>query len=263
MATTTKIQRTAVSDGTLQTGRFARLGSGTAASVAVTLDVDSGRIDGTVNQRGGPFCRYIDTTHWLMLVRTGWVGTGGTVPGWAVYKCVGTETQLGSGSFPSANAGLMMPLTLAVSGTGICYIYINGELVKTLPPDANLATGGALESGGFGAYDAYTSASALTRNYDNFGAWVPNSDAAMFSGQSAYLRSDGNYRESSDGLSIGPIADPTGDLLRIPVSGEEGRSVQMMVKASRGDFDQLPDSAIDDISARISYRPSWLFVPGS
>jgi hypothetical protein len=39
--------------------------------------------------------------------------------------------------------------------------------------------------------------------------------------------------------------------------------VELFLKASRGDLDQLPDSGIDDISARAFYRPSWLIVPGS
>jgi hypothetical protein len=35
------------------------------------------------------------------------------------------------------------------------------------------------------------------------------------------------------------------------------------VKGSRGDFDQLADGGIDDISARVFYRPCWLNTPGS
>jgi hypothetical protein len=28
-------------------------------------------------------------------------------------------------------------------------------------------------------------------------------------------------------------------------------------------FDQLPDTGVDDLSVKVYYRPSWLFVPGS
>lgn len=44
-------------------------------------------------------------------------------------------------------------------------------------------------------------------------------------------------------------------------TGLEGRTVELFVKASRGDFDQLPDSGIDDIQAQLTYRPTWLYVP--
>ena len=52
------------------------------------------------------------------------------------------------------------------------------------------------------------------------------------------------------------------DLPRLPPT-VEGRTTEIFIKASRGDFGQLPDTGIDDISARIVYRPCWLTVPGS
>jgi hypothetical protein len=42
-----------------------------------------------------------------------------------------------------------------------------------------------------------------------------------------------------------------------------GGTTEVFIKASRGNFTNLPDTGIDDISARISYRPCWLQVPGS
>jgi hypothetical protein len=41
----------------------------------------------------------------------------------------------------------------------------------------------------------------------------------------------------------------------------DGRSTEVMVKASRGALGSGPDSGIDNISVRASYRPSWLYVP--
>ncbi len=55
----------------------------------------------------------------------------------------------------------------------------------------------------------------------------------------------------------------TGELPRIPPAGLEGRTCEVFIKGSRGDFGQLPDNGVDDISARVTYRPSWLFVPGT
>jgi hypothetical protein len=38
--------------------------------------------------------------------------------------------------------------------------------------------------------------------------------------------------------------------------------VEVFVKATRGDLSTLPDSAIDDVSARVFRRASWLTVSG-
>jgi hypothetical protein len=98
---------------------------------------------------------------------------------------------------------------------------------------------------------------------DNLQAWVPTPDAVIFQAQSAELRTDGTFRQTADGTGWGPTNPPTGDLLRMPPSGLEGRDVEFFLKASRGDFDQLPDSADDGLQAQVFYRPSWLVVPGS
>jgi hypothetical protein len=101
----------------------------------------------------------------------------------------------------------------------------------------------------------------VTRNYDNFLVGIPTFDAVAYAGQSVQLGTDGNFREDAAGAAYGPVSIDSGDLLRIPPSGIEGRTVEFMVKPSRGDFDQLPDSAIDDLSVQAWYRPSWLTMP--
>lgn len=126
-----------------------------------------------------------------------------------------------------------------------------------------LATGGALDDGMIGVYDQDFSNFAHTTKLDNFAAWVPTSDAVLFASQSVELRTDGMFREDSTGSASGPVSWIEGDLPRLPVSGLEGRPVEVMVKPSRGDFARLPDTGIDDMSARLFYRPCWLQVPGS
>jgi hypothetical protein len=37
--------------------------------------------------------------------------------------------------------------------------------------------------------------------------------------------------------------------------------VELFVKATRGDLDQLADTGIDDISVQVLYRPCWLHIP--
>jgi hypothetical protein len=84
----------------------------------------------------------------------------------------------------------------------------------------------------------------------------------LFNGRSAELRTEGMFRQDSTGAAYGPVSYLTGDLPRIPPSGLENRTVQFFVKADRTDMDVLSGAGFaDDISARVSYRPSWLHVP--
>ena len=123
-----------------------------------------------------------------------------------------------------------------------------------------LKTGGALDSGKAGIWDINTAATAATRYYANVYAVAADSDAVMFGSQSAELATTGMTREDSTGTAYYPIGEQVGSLPRLPVAGLEGRTTELIVKSSRGDFDQAPDSAIDDLSAQVYYRPSWLFV---
>jgi hypothetical protein len=70
------------------------------------------------------------------------------------------------------------------------------------------------------------------------------------------------YREDSSGSAYGPVSWVTGDLPRLPPT-VDGGTVEVFIKATRGDVGQLPDAGIDDLSARVFYRPSWLFPQGS
>ena len=106
-----------------------------------------------------------------------------------------------------------------------------------------------------------SSATAATRTYDNFAAWIPTPDAVTFASRSTQLTTDGHYRLDSGGTAYGPVSIRHRQTSRrLPVGGLEGRTTQVFLKASRGDFDQLPDTGIDDISARVYYRPCWLNV---
>jgi hypothetical protein len=97
---------------------------------------------------------------------------------------------------------------------------------------------------------------AVTRSFDNFTSWSPSPDAVLHPSQSAELRTDGMFREDVSGTAYGPVSHVIGDLPRLPPT--LGGTTEVFIKASRGDFGQLPDTGIDDISARISYRPCWL-----
>jgi len=51
-----------------------------------------------------------------------------------------------------------------------------------------------------------------------------------------------------------------GDFPRLPVSGLEGRPVEMLLKTSRGDMGQLADSGFDTFTAQVKYRPCWILA---
>lgn len=251
------------------TGRYGI--AGTTASTAIVVQADVAVLDrpalaGTTSRRG-VLARYTDTSNWL---RAAFNSTGVVVE----MRVAGTVTTLGSYAFTRVFGGSVgspalfysIRLTADASGNWAVFVGAQGGALSQLGAgsDTALATGGALATGKKGIYDAQT-VSETDTYYDNFAAWVPSSDAVMFANQSAELRWDGQFREDSTGTAYGPISYKTGDLLRIPPSGLEGRTVQVLVKGSRGDLDQVsPGSTAvaDDISARAYYRPSWLFVAG-
>jgi hypothetical protein len=78
------------------------------------------------------------------------------------------------------------------------------------------------------------------------------------------LRTEGYFRKSGGNYYEHPIY---GDLPRLPVPKQTGGTVEVFLKGSRGVIGDstgivaTSDAGLaDDISARITYRPSWLFV---
>lgn len=128
--------------------------------------------------------------------------------------------------------------------------------------DSRLASGGLLDSGKAGFWDYNPTATAASRYYTNVYAVSASDskDAVMFGSQSAELATTGMTREDASGSAYYPIGEQVGSLPRMPVAGLEGRTAELIVKPTRGDLDQLPDTAIDDVSAQAYYRPSWLYV---
>ena len=164
-------------------------------------------------------------------------------------------------------------LKIIVSASGNCALQLfaqNGvqPIISLQGFNSALATGGTLATGKVGIFDYAAVATANTRTYDNFAAWVPATDAVMFASQSAQLTTDGMVREDSTGASYGPVSIQSGDLPRLPVAGLESRTTEVLIKGSRGDLGQLPDPHTstdhgDNISAQVFYRPSWLHVPST
>lgn len=241
----------------VNTGRAAVAGTTNFTNVVVQVDFQTAV--GFVNHNG-VFARWLDINNWLMLsynkttiqIRK---RVGGTITPMAIVPAVLN---------PSAWYRLRMVVDTAGLVQGWCYLLGSAPGDPIVTAAAELATGGALQTGRVGFYDEDSTTGGAqtptTRYYDNFSAFVPSYDAVLHPNQSAELRTEGMFREEATGAAFGPVSHVVGDLPRIPPSGSEGRTVQFFLKASRGDFDSLPDTGVDDISARVSYRPSFLLT---
>jgi len=262
------LQRTAVSDSA-GAGRYARLGTGVATTVLGQVTIFPGS---TTNQEMmGLLLRYVDANNWLAAyvysdASNSYVGLR--------KKVAGTETLLGAAYFgPVLIPNYLVTIACYVNGSGDIRLWAESsapqDITSTAPimviaGGADLATGGALASGGYGLTDRRTNASAATRQYDNFKVTTQSlTDAVVYASRSAQITTQGNFRQDSGGTAYGPTAPAYGDLLRIPPSGLEARTVECLVKLSRGNLSTEPDGGVDDLSARLYYRPSWLTTPGS
>lgn len=246
-------QRTAVSD-TIEVGRYVLSGVAGFAAQAVQVDVKYSAAD---LAKLGVLGRYTDTNNWVRAVIR--PGTSGSVV--VEKKVAGAQTELGLATITlGSNTWWTIRLVATAAGQWSVWVFrlgsSSGEPVLQ-GYDSVLATGGALASGKPGVYDEHEAATANTRNYDNFAAWVPNTDAVLNPSQSAELRWDRIVREDVGGTAYGPVSWVEGDLPRLPPT-TEGGTVEVFLKASRGNFQSLPDTGIDDISARVTSRYCWL-----
>lgn len=184
----------------------------------------------------------------------------------AVKEVAGVATYVSGASVGPHALNVWYTLTVQVTESGQFFVWLKSpegsQQLALSGQDPDLATGGPLASGYVGLYDLSTGPDVFVRRYDNFAAWVPDSDAVLHANQSAELRTDGNYRQDATGTAYGPVAT-LGDLPRLPPSGPENRTAEIILKASRGDLEALPDSGIDDLTATVTYRPCWLFRPGT
>lgn len=269
-----KVTRTAVSD---TAARLVSLGTGTLAACVAEVDVKLSTLAETT-ARLGLFCRFVDTSN-VMIVYVRNNST--TTPAWRLHVeplIAGTPTNflqlLPGGGLPDGRTWTL-PIDVSQVYTLRFYSDIFGNwrvwfdyasaLTDDSPPlwygqASQLATGGAIASGGFGLYDNQSAATAATRSYDNFAAWAPTADAVAFAAQDLEIRYDGNFRDDSAGVSAGPVARSIGDLARLPVGGLETRALELMTKLSRSDLGIIPDDGIDDVTLGVRYRPCWLYV---
>jgi hypothetical protein len=271
-------QRTEVSDTNLDSGCFALAGTTSYTATQVQVNV---RFTKALEEkmRFGVLARYTDIENWLMAVLTydGAFGGEGS-PGLhlsIIKRVAGVVTNLGHISPPNlkgaegGNDFLYSTVQLAVATSGVfqAWAYRPGSGPGdpgVVSQEAALATGGALAGGKLGIYDAWTSATANTRNFDNFVAFaISASDAVVYASRSAEVRSDRFLRQDSTGLVSVPRTDYKGSYFKPPPARREGRSIRTIVKLSRGNVDTMADPSIDDASFRVYWQSRGLVLPES
>jgi hypothetical protein len=258
------VTRTAVTDASSETGRYALAGATTygAISVAGSLTVASNSLAAGAGFSFGVFARYVDTNNWLMARLM--VTAFGTADVRVEKRVAGVTSILASQSVSINQNNLPRRITLNADTAGNYSVWHTAAGAAAGEPlltgtDSVLATAGALATGRIGMYDAFTNSGAWTRTYDDFVASVPPAqDAAVYASQSIEVRHNAVLREDSTGSFWQTSSSYEGDYLAVPPSGAEARTVRMIVKASRSKPLDGADSATDDVSARLFVTPRYL-----
>lgn len=259
--TTDKLERSTVSDtGTIGAGGFKGRAIGppveaTDAVFRTDMLCSPSELEMS-NIRPGQILNYSSNTSFIL------VYLAYSTLGWLlrIAKPAGTLLWASNKPWPLGGAYNLAATMVAVSKGSKLTIYLAGE-GEELTEAAAVEDPMIAVKGKWAIYDSNLGAVPVVRQFDNAGLWVPQTDAVIYASQDARLGTDALYRRSEDGAAYGPIALPTSDLPRIPVSGREGRSVQVGIKPSRGNFRTAPDAGLDAIKGQLSYRPCWSYVP--
>lgn len=248
-------QRATVAESS--TGRTAVIGASNVPTVVVQVDVRS--TSWGTNLNGGPeagvLARYADASNYV----GAYIGQNGSLN--IIRRTAGTGLVIANKGV-AAQPNTWYTIRLLVAGqTAVVWFGPQGtEPVLTLIGQA----ADMVSTGKPGIRDANPSNVVSTRSFDNFIAYHAIDDAIVYPGRQAELRTDGNFRQNPDGTAWRPTKPPQGDLLRVPPSGMEDRPVELLLKPSQGDFDQVADFGLtDSIGVEVLYRPCWLTVPGA
>lgn len=241
-------QRTASSDDStdIRHGRwlYADGTSGTTQRAIAGVNVPSSAYTGVI-------ARGVDRDTFLACVVT-----------WSHIKLYlaagGAPTTLTSVSH-SLTAGTNVPLALTALADGYYAIELSGTQIAA-GYDAALATGGALATGYTGIIDWNPYNDATLSRIAWFYTYTPATDAAVFASQSLEIASDHVEREDAGGVFLSPARPYYGDMLTVPAAGQEGRQVEVIVKASRMNPRTATGQYIDDISAKLFVTPRGLVV---
>lgn len=248
-STTGRATRTTTGDATQH---YAVLGSNMATCYAA-VDIVSSVYTQDLYQ--GLILRYVDANNFLMVFHYYNLGESQLD---ILQRVAGVTTILTEVDVPTIAPGGMWRITAAVNAAGQIEASFANTTATAVCTAA--ATGGALASGKAGLLDYHPSATATTRQWDNFVASAIEADSACRSGGVLSVRHDGAWRETA---TAGIYADAyvEGAYPRAPASGLEARTCRTLILPSAGDFDTLPDTDPLAFSVRSYHRPAYLFAP--
>lgn len=222
----------------------------------------------STGHRGGVIARAVDKDNFMCAHIQASPGPTGRPSSVLVYKVVaGVQTlkaflYVGALGYAPTGGGVQ----LVVYASGIWQAYYRAFFTGTdytlfgQGYDADLATGGALASGGAGVFDWATSNQSTARTYNAFYVWAPASDAACFASRSIQFASDGVLRQDTAGKYLTPVSVYRGDMLTMPAGGQEARSTEFLVKMCRSNPYTGTDGYIDNLSAKVYATPRGLVV---
>jgi hypothetical protein len=273
-------RRTETSDADLNTGRYAVAGSEepTSSKVSVKVHWASAADSAAGIYRAGAFLRYSveggEPKNWLMAYFTNHVFSPPKTS--SVVLCVakrvaGTVTVLGEVTVIPKQGGPELDHTIALSasadGTWQAWAYAAGATAQPTPlltgQDSALATGGTLAKGKGGFYDAYTSATARTRTYDNFTLLAAEpAEVVLYAGKTAEIRSEGYFRQDESGDYYGELPQRGADIYLEP-EGDSGAINRIVIAARRNDIEvEADDHVTDKISVEVRVKERFLAPRG-
>lgn len=177
---------------------------------------------------------------------------------------------------PAGSGLAVATVSSGLGSTGVVVQVADGETYRLVlvwtgsqllgyfgSPGAEQYLGAISDDGGTATTIAFrdrnTTSTAMTRTYDNFSAWTPTLDAVCYASRSLELNTQGIGRLDTGGTAYGPVTSVVNDLPRMPNRSSAG-TVEFMGKLSQGDLETINDPAIDDLSARVHRRASYLTV---
>lgn len=253
--------RVAVSDaGGIQAGRLITASTPTLTATAVAVDFkQSSVLLASACAASGVVFRYADISNFACVYFI--PGAGGSAIIEFDIRVAASNTIVATAFVPPAVADRNYRLTVVADAAGNVSAFLDSKPVLTTQSTA-LATGGALASGKAGIFDTLSGASANTRTYNNFAAWVPDSDAAIYSGRDIQFRWDDTLRANSAGTIYGRPPVPRGARMFIPAAGAESKITRLVAKAARSDIEGfLRDQVADALRVEARVRARSLVAP--
>lgn len=260
-------RRTATGDVAVGSGRWGLAGAGTYASVVVQVDfrADTYTVLGTDDMALGLFARYGATSDAIRAYLL--VSNDALPPGPRLVLSSGIGSVDRSLDVAAPVDGATYTIRLHIDAAGRYWLWYWPSAQQPGAPvmvgsDPTLATGGAQDSGQVGIYDAWTGAGVRTRDYDNFLAFVPATDAVCFAGRSIQFRSDEAVREDATGVYAGQPKEYRGAPFLLPPAGAENRAARLAVMMRRNDIYELPEVAPADAqTVQVFTTSRHLYLP--